>query len=260
MRPVIALLLHLYPARWRTRYGDEFEALLAERPLGPFDVADVLLGAFDAHLHLRGLGSYSEHRRGFPMSLRIGGIAAVVGGALWFAGLMWSTLDPADQDLGAVLAAFGAAALVVGLAGLSAFQARRHPVLVWAAFALPAVGGALATLGLFIMAAVGDQPVAGVSGWALLIIGVLGTIAGSLVFAFATYRTAALPRSGAVILGVSAVVSLIGFVAASSQGGTSGSELVFVAAFGSFAIGWVVVGLQAIRLDRPVMAAGAGAA
>ena len=254
---MLALLLRLYPARWRARYGDEFEALLEERPLGPFDVADVLLGALDAHLHLRGLGSYSEHQRGFPMSLRLGGIAAVIGGALWFAGLMWSALDPADQDLGAVLAAFGAAALVVGLAGLSAFQARRHPALVWAAFALPALGGALTTLGLFIMAAVGDEPVAGVYGWSLLIMGVLGTIAGSLVFAVATYRTAALPRSGAVILGVSAVVSLIGFVAASSQGGTSSSELVFLAAFGSFAIGWIVLGLQAIRIDRPAVAMGA---
>jgi hypothetical protein len=257
---MIALLLRLYPARWRTRYGDEFATLLGERSLGPFDIADVLLGALDAHLHLRGLGSYSEHRRGFPMSLRLGGFAAMVGGALWFAGLMWSTLDPADQDAGAVVAAFGAAALLVGLAGLSAFQARRHPVLVWAAFALPAVGGALATLGLFMLAAVGDQPVAGVHGWALLIIGVVGTIAGSLVFAVATYRTAALPRSGAVILGVSAVISLIGFVAASGQGGTGSSEPVFLVAFGAFAIGWIVLGLQAIRLDRPVMATGAGAA
>lgn len=254
MRPVIALLLRLYPARWRTRYGDEFAALLAERPLGPFDVADVLLGAIDAHLHLRGLGSSSEHRRGFPMSLRLGGIAAMIGGALWFVGLIWSMLDPADQDLGAVVAAFGAAALLVGLTGLSAFQARRHPALVWAAFALPAVGGALMTLGLAMLAMVGDQPVAGVYGWALLMIGVLGTIAGSLVFAVATYRTAALPRSGAVTLGVSAVISLIGFVGASGQGGTAG--LIFLAAFGAFAIGWIVLGLQAVLLDRPALAVG----
>jgi len=255
---MIALLLRLYPARWLTRYGDEFAALLAERPLGPFDVADVLLGALDAHLHLRGLGSYSEHRKGYPMSLRLGGVAAVVGGALWFAGLMWSLLDPADQDPGAILAAFGAVALLVGLTGLSAFQARRHPALVWAAFALPAVGGALMTLGLFMLAVVGDQPVAGVYGWALLIIGALGTIAGSLVFAVATYRTAALPRSGAVVLGVSAVISLIGFVVGSAQGGTTGP--IFVAAFGSFAIGWIVLGVQAVRLDRPRIQPAAGAA
>ena len=70
-------LLRCYPARWRARYGDEFATILAERPLGPFDVADILLGALDAHLHLRGLGTASEHGRGFAMSLRIGGFAAV---------------------------------------------------------------------------------------------------------------------------------------------------------------------------------------
>ncbi len=82
----------------------------------------------------------------------------------------------------------------------------------------------------------------------------IGTIAGSLVFAIATYRTAALPRSGAVILGFSAVISLIGFVGASSLGGTV--QPIFLAAFGSFSIGWIVLGLQAIRLDRPALVAG----
>ena len=212
---MIALLLRLYPARWRTRYGDEFAALLAERPLGPFDVADVLLGALDAHLHLRGLGSWSEHRRGFPMSLRLGGIAAVAGGALWFTGFLWSTLDPADEDPGAILLLLGTIALLVGLAGLSAFQARRHPMLVWAAFALPAVGGALHDVRLDRHGArSATSRRRHLNGWGLFIVGLLATIAGSLVFAIATYRTAALPRSGAVILGISAVISLIAFVGA----------------------------------------------
>ena len=51
-----SFLIRCYPARWRARYGDEFEAILEERPLGPFDVADILLGAFDAQLRLRGHG------------------------------------------------------------------------------------------------------------------------------------------------------------------------------------------------------------
>ena len=81
---MIALLLRLYPARWRARYGDEFAMVLGERPLGPFDVADVLLGALDAHLHLRGLGAASEGSKGFAVSLKIGGYAAIAGGLLWF--------------------------------------------------------------------------------------------------------------------------------------------------------------------------------
>jgi hypothetical protein len=149
---MIALLLRLYPARWRTRYGDEFATLLGERPLGPFDVADVLLGALDAHLHLRGLGSYSEHRRGFPMSLRLGGFAAFAGGALLLTGWVWSGVDSADSDPGIWFFMAGMILLLIGLTGLSAFQARTHPALVWAAFLVPAVGGAVMTFGLIAMA------------------------------------------------------------------------------------------------------------
>lgn len=44
-------MLHLYPARWRERYGDEFGAVLAHQraSLGLF--VDVFAGAIDAHLH-----------------------------------------------------------------------------------------------------------------------------------------------------------------------------------------------------------------
>ena len=52
-RAMRTLLIRCYPAAWRERYGDEFEAVLEERPLGPFDVADVLLGALDARLRMR---------------------------------------------------------------------------------------------------------------------------------------------------------------------------------------------------------------
>ena len=253
---MLALLLRLYPARWRARYGDEFAALLGERPLGPFDVADVLLSALEAHLHLRGLGAYSEHRRGFPMSLRLGGIAAVVGGALWAAGLAWSSADPADQDPGAIVFLVGVLALLVGLTGLSAFQARRHPALVWTAFLLPAVGGAVTTIGVVLMATQPDRPFnGGLSGWDLFILGTLATVAGSLLFAIATYRTAALPRSGALLLGIASTVALLSF--AGSFVFVEWLQALFVAGFLAFPLGWVVLGLQAIRLGRPAMATGA---
>jgi len=255
---VIAFLLRLYPARWRARYGDEFGALLAERPLGPFDVADVLLGALDAHLHLRGLGSWSDHRRGFPMSLRIGGLAAFAGGALILTGWVWSGVDPAESDAGVVLFLVGAVALLVGLAGLSAFQARTHPALVWAAFLLPAIGGVVMTLGGVGMAVLSDAPVVG--GWVpwnFFIVGLFATIAGSLLFAFATYRTGALPRSGATALGVGSAVSLASILLAMGLVGEAGeAQPILMAGFLGFAVGWIVVGLQAIRIGRPVAAAG----
>ena len=85
-----ALLIRCYPAAWRERYGDEFASILEERPLGPFDVADILLGALDARLRMRDRRAGVTQRKGFSMSLRIGGIAAILGATslaiAWFLG------------------------------------------------------------------------------------------------------------------------------------------------------------------------------
>jgi hypothetical protein len=43
-------LVALYPRPWRERYGEEFEALLAECLHSPLDIVDIFLGALDAHL------------------------------------------------------------------------------------------------------------------------------------------------------------------------------------------------------------------
>jgi len=42
---VIELLLRLYPARWRERYGDELKALVAEAGLTPTDAIDIARAA-----------------------------------------------------------------------------------------------------------------------------------------------------------------------------------------------------------------------
>ena len=76
-------LLRLYPRAWRDRYGEELAALLEDRPAGPFDVIDLVLGALDAHLHWRNLDNRLDQRKGIPMSLRLSGLAAIVGGGLW---------------------------------------------------------------------------------------------------------------------------------------------------------------------------------
>jgi putative oligomerization/nucleic acid binding protein len=44
-------LLRLYPQRWRQRYEEEVGALVDDGPLRAGTVFDLLLGAFDAHLH-----------------------------------------------------------------------------------------------------------------------------------------------------------------------------------------------------------------
>lgn len=64
--------------------------------------------------------------------------------------------------------------VLVALAGLSAFQARRYPRLVWGAFGIPAVGALASIGGLVVGTALGDGPVAfGLTPWHLWIGGVL---------------------------------------------------------------------------------------
>lgn len=254
-----SLLIHLYPAGWRARYGDEFEALLEERPLGPFDVADILLGALDAQLRLRGRGAALQKGTGFSMSLRLGGAAAIVGAVLFPAGLVVGSVNRGGGEvLGGALMLAGTGALLLALIGLSSFQARRYPKLIWAAFALPALGTVMSGTGLVATAAVGDQPfVAGLSPWAIWALGVIVTVLGSALFALATYRTGALPRFAAGSLAIgSGILLLVIIVGASGlvAGTESLAPALILAGLIAFSIGWIALGWAAIRLDRPAVA------
>ena len=63
-------LLRLYPGAWRSRYGDEMEALLEQRPPGRRERLDLLRGALDAWLH--------------PATRsRVPATAALIGAGLW---------------------------------------------------------------------------------------------------------------------------------------------------------------------------------
>lgn len=239
------LLISLYPARWRARYGDEFLAILEERPLGPFDAADILLGALDAQLRLRGVGRQPPPRRGFIMSLRLGGLAAIVGAPLWTAGfvILNELFGTADVRAPAVMMAVGSLSLLVALAGLSAFQARVQPALSWAAFIVPAVG----TVAV-IVAMVG----VGVGNTALtdaFFIGLFAFFIGSSMFAVATFRTGVLSSRAAALLGVAPIISMAG-----GSGGGFGDVLI-LSGLACFTLGWMALGVLAVRQDRAPVAA-----
>jgi hypothetical protein len=256
---MISLLLRLYPSRWRARYSDEFAVVLMERPLGPFDVADVLLGALDAHLHLRGLGAASQHAKGFAMSLRIGGYAAILGGILWFVALAGNAIndgaDAGSSVLGITLMTaivVATAATLVALVGLSAFQSRRHPVLTWTAFAMPAIGAVLGLLGVAAMAVAGDSDstfIGGLSAWAISTIGVTALVLGSALFAIATWLTGSLSRSASALLLVGALllVPAIGGVTGGIVPPVLG-YLVLLIAVVAFPVGWIALGVSALRV------------
>jgi hypothetical protein len=250
------LLMGLYPASWRERYGEEFEALLEERPLGPFDVADVFLAALDAHLHLQGATGATKAGRSFVMSLRLGGYAAVIGGALWLVGFLLAQFNGTGRDsLGQSLALGGTIGLLVALTGLSAVQSRLHPRLIWAAFALPALGALASGVGLLAMVLSGDGPISTEAAdlWTIWLFGTVALVAGSGLFALVSWRSRVLGKPGLALLGIAMVglgpvmVVSMGLVAVPWEPLVS---IAFLALLLSFGIGWIVLGLDTVQRDR----------
>ena len=245
---MIDLLLAMYPARWRRRYGEEFRAVLEARPLGPFDVADVLLGALDARLTPFRLPGMATTGGGHLMLLRMGGIGAVIGGAAWFVGIAGASAGGGGAWLGVMI--IGNFGLLLALVGLSAFQAHRNPVLAWAAFAIPALGTGLAVIG---SAGLALQPAGGPflatwAPWDIWIVGLLATVVGSVLFAIATIRAGVLSRRAAQALAGSAVVVTtagllsMGFVDLPPVTGVA-----MVVGLAAFAGSWLWLGISALR-------------
>jgi hypothetical protein len=235
------LLIRCYPAAWRERYGDEFEAILEERPLGPFDVADIILGALDARLRMRDRRAGVTQGKGFSMSLRIGGIAAILGAATlatgWVVGSGLVSGTETAGPLAGILLLVGMGSLLVAIAGLTAFQARTYPIMSWAACGLLIVGTVIAAVG-FLGALLGRD-----GFWDAGAVGVVTALVGSTLFAIVTYRTAALSRAAAVLLGVGSVVPFLSI--------PTNQPIFIVGALVCFLVGWLLLGLQAIRLDGP---------
>jgi len=243
---MIGLLLALYPARWRRRYGEEFRAVLESRPLGPFDVADIFLGALDARFAFRSSETASANG-GLHNMLRIGGYGAIVGGALVPVGFIGGNLGGASQNVLFLVFALGLIGILVALAGLSGFQAYREPRLAWAAFGIPAIGTLLTIAGVVGMAVRGDGPFVGsVSGWELWATGLLTLLLGSILFAVATIRAGVFSRRSAIALAASAATVLLSALGSVTTDTTAGRVylVLLVLAFGG---SWIALGVSAIR-------------
>lgn len=258
---MISLLLAMYPAQWRRRYGEEFRAVLESRPLGPFDVADVLLGVLDARLSRFRLVGAITSNGGHLVMLRIGGFGAVLGGVAWVVGFVGAAaMGDASSNPFLPLSALGTAGILLALAGLSAFQAHKDPRLAWAAFAIPAIGSVLSIVGVVGMSLLPEDGLVlgSWSPWAVWMIGLVATLLGSVLFAAATVRAAVLSRPAAIALAVSAVsVMVIGFGLGGGEGGTALGWILIPLSIVAFGGSWVVLGITAlrrgpIRADVPV--------
>jgi hypothetical protein len=248
---MIGLLLALYPARWRTRYGEEFRVVLESRPLGPFDFADVLIGALDARLTRFRFAGAAGTDGGPLMMLRLGGFGAIAGGTLWFLGLAVASLLGGDDTAWLALVALGTVGLLLAFIGLSAFQAHRDPILAWAAFAIPGLGTLVSVIGITVMVlGPGDDPLVmgSYSAWSVWILGLFGTLVGSIIFAVATIRAAVFSRRAAMALAISSATVLLfmlGLMGANAQG--IGMQVLTAVVLGSFAASWIALGVMALR-------------
>jgi hypothetical protein len=248
---MIGLLLAMYPARWRRRYGEEFRAVLESRPLGPFDVADVLIGALDARLTRFGFAGAVRIDGGPLMMLRLGGFGAIAGGTFWFLGLAVASLPGGDDSGWLALVALGTIGLLLALIGLSAFQAHRDPILTWAAFAIPGLGTIVSVIGVTVMAlGPGDEPLVlgSFSAWAVWVLGLFGTLIGSIIFAVATIRAAVFSRRASIALAVSSaavLVTMLGVIGTSAEGIVG--QVLTAVVLGSFAASWIALGVMALR-------------
>lgn len=181
------------------------------------------------------------------MSLRVGGIAAIVGASLVVIVIALTggrTEGPDNAVTIALLVAL--AAFLVALTGMSAFQARSNPWLVWMAFALTAVGTVL-----IFVAGVSDLVGVGARDWrdGPLPIGLVTLGLGSAAFGIATYRASVLSRKGASSLVIGPAVGFIGAIAVGQDLWGLGMLLVVIGIV-SFLAGWFTLGVAAIRLDR----------
>jgi hypothetical protein len=176
------------------------------------------------------------------MSLRIGGFAAILGGAVFAMSIVLGIgmVGNVASVVPGILFVTGSLALLVALAGLSAFQARVHPFLSWAAVAITAAGTIVSVGGIVGMQLGAEEY------WLAFILGTLGAFVGSTLFAIATFRTAALSRGAALLLGVSSILTI-----GAGQGSVMLGPIPLVVTSLGFALGWFVLGIHAVRLDRP---------
>lgn len=246
---MIGLLLALYPAHWRRRYGEEFRAVLESRPLGPFDVADVVLGALDARLTFRFAEPSSANGGQFNM-LRIGGFGAVFGGAAWFIGIAAASgIGTSDGRLWMAVALAGTLGLLVALVGLSAFQGHRDPRLAWIALGIPGIGAAVAASGIagMLLLPESGRILGQWSPWDLWILGMFTNMVGSIFFSIATYQARVLSSRAAGALGISSGAALLVALASMSANSNAVVAILMVASLGAFALSWMWLGASALR-------------
>lgn len=223
-------LIGLYPAPWRHRYGEEFLALLEDRPPAALQVIDILWGAVDAHLFPQA----PEGR--FRMFTRIAGAAALGAGLILVIGLFWQVSDAFN----AVRVSAIYVLILIGLTGILLRQVNVRPGLAWFGFLAGFLAWGIGIAGI-ILSTVGVLPPSGGEPgfFAGILLWIGSTALGATMLAIGVF-----PILASLALTIGAPLAMIGlFLGLTSLQAT---PLVVASQAGIvlFGLGWVGVGLS----------------
>jgi hypothetical protein len=225
-------LVRLYPATWRDRYGDEFLAMLEDRPPTGVAILDVVWGALDAHLFPQA----PEGR--FRMFTRFAGLAALGAGLLLVLGVF--NIGFGSPEVNAARVAVIYALWFVGLVGIHVRQATAQPAMAWFGF-LAALAALIAGVAGFILSSADVLPPTGgeygfVSGLALWI--------GSVVLGATMLAIRVFPSFVGLLLTVSAPIAMLGLVVARAESSADAMGIVSLAGIALYGLAWMGIGIS----------------
>ena len=235
-------ILRLYPRAWRDRYGDELVALLDERPVTLLDSIDLFRGAIDAHLHPQVTGADARPGKEIPMSQRLLGVVAAIGGIAWILAVasMFALPRNMDGDRDTSIAVFG---LAIGMAltgiALGELGSRRGS----ASSAI--TGHVIAVIGI-VFAVMVPVP------WPVFIIPLYGFPVLGLIAAVRGSRNDALPGWLPVVFGAALVGAFAGYMGSIE----TDPSLVLIGSIGlaALTLAWVAVSGRSARPSETIPA------
>lgn len=233
----VPLLLRLYPAAWRARYGDEFAELLASRPPSLRDRLDILFGAVDARLNPQ-VGRAAPSDAPMPRDRSAGGLIVVAGALLTtWAVLGVSFIGAWDRPEFTVAQDLQDISFVSGFVGALLISAAL--LLIASRYASSigssgAVGGVLTGAGLVFSSL----------GGGMAALGLLG--GGTMLLAW-RLRGRLIGTVPALVLTTGTLLVVTAFIAIAANGWTDMTPFYLVLAYGP---AWMLVGVD-LRAPEP---------
>lgn len=225
-------LVGLYPAAWRRRYGNEFLALLEDRPPTGVAILDVAWGALDAHLFPQA----PEGR--FRVFTRIAGLAALGAGLIIVLGIF--NIYFGSPEFNAIRADLIYGLAFLGLTGIHLRQVAVRPGLAW--FGFLAAGAAL----VFGFAG-STLSLAGVlppSGGEYGFVSGLGLWIGSVVLGATMLTIRVFPTVVGLLISVSAPLAMLGLVVGRADASAEAMGIAALAGALLYGVAWMGIGVS----------------